>query len=92
MNKRLLWNILTDWIEDLVNKLKKYLVQELGIKQAESGNVEDITIKTMRAMVRAYATVADALAVASGHPEDVGRMGKFDHKPEATKFVVEDNR
>ena len=73
------------------NKLRKYLVEELGIKQAANGDPIDVAIKTLRAMVQAYATVADALAVASGHPEDVGKMGQFDHKP-AAGFTVKDNR
>lgn len=72
--------------------LRKYLIKELGITQATTDDPIDVAIKTMRAMVQAYATVADALAVASGHPEDVGKMGQFNHKPEDAGFKLKDNR
>ncbi len=73
------------------NKLRAYLFEELGIAQAEYGDPVSVAIRTMRAMASAYATVADALAVASGHPEDVGKMGKFTHQ-QPTGFKVKDNR
>lgn len=68
--------------------LQNYLVHELGIEAARDDNVFHVAVETMRAMNQAYVMVANALNVATGHPDRVKPLSE----PKSTGFKIEDNR
>lgn len=74
-----------------VNYLRGYLVNELKVEQAKEGDPIKVAVEVMKAMRAAYAQVCDALNVATGHPEEVGKVGSAKAGfPQG--FTVEDNR
>jgi len=75
-------------------RLRKYLVDELGISQAvgaKDDEVAEIAVKTMKAMHQAYVVVTDALNVATGNTEALS-SGVQPIRPGTKGFTVEDNR
>ena len=60
-----------------MNELKKYLLEDLQVPKGnfDGRSTEEVAIEVMKAMVRAYQTVCDALGVATG--TDPGNVGPW---------------
>ena len=71
-----------------MNKLRRYLRDELQVPQAKDDTVEIeyLAIEVMKAMTAAYKVVQDALNVSTGHPE------KVKPTPKKQGFHIDDRR